>query len=209
MNSKRTQYDVDQAMERISQIHEHLAKGELYRGFRPLPVGVTALLGLAAAACQSAVIAPGDLKRFPWYWAGVAAVCGAAGTADILHAYLTREDRFARRRTHQVLGQIVPALLAGLAVTLAMVRIPAWIPLLPGLWVILFGLGVFAARPYAPRATGWVALGYLVAGAWMLFATTPDTAAMGWRLGAVFAVGQTALALVLYLNLERANHDET
>lgn len=209
MATKRPRAEVDDAIERISQIHEHLAKGELYRGFRPLPVGVTALLGLAAAACQAAVIAPGDLARFPWYWAGVAAVCGVAGTADIAHAYLTREDRFARRRTHQVLGQIVPALLAGLAVTLALARTPAWIPLLPGLWVVLFGLGVFAARPYAPRATGWVALGYMVAGAWMLLAATPDTAAMGWRLGAVFAVGQAALALVLHLDLERANHDET
>lgn len=209
MNTKRPRAEVNDAIERISQIHEHLAKGELYRGFRPVPVAVTALLGLAAAAAQTVIVAPGDLARFPWYWAGVALVCGAAGTADIAHAYLTREDRFARRRTHQVLGQIVPALLAGAAVTAALGRDAAWVPLLPGLWVVLFALGVFAARPYAPRATGWVALGYLLAGAWMLRAATPDTAVMGWRLGAVFAAGQAALALVLHLDLERANHAET
>ena len=39
------------------------------------------------------------------------------------------------------------------------------IPLLPGLWSVVFGLAIFSARPYLPLASGWVALWYLGVGA--------------------------------------------
>ena len=70
------------------------------------------------------------------------------------------------RRTRTAVGQLGPALAAGVLVTVFM----SWpeigaIRLLPGLWAVLFSLGVFSSRPYLPRTTGWVALYYLVAGA--------------------------------------------
>jgi len=74
---------------------------------------------------------------------------------------------------------------------------------LPGLWAVLFGLGVFAARPYLPRATGWVGLFYLAAGAVLLAVGPSDFAPAGWTVGAVFAAGQLATAAVLRRNRER------
>jgi hypothetical protein len=81
------------------------------------------------------------------------------------------------------------------------------VALLPGLWAVLFGLGVFASRPYLPRATGWVALFYLAAGGLLLWAADrPGVALNGWGVGGVFGVGQLATALVLHRNVER--HDD-
>jgi hypothetical protein len=77
--------------------------------------------------------------------------------------------------------------------------------LLPGLWAVVFGLGVFATRPYLPRAVGWVGLYYLTAGAFLL-GRSPFAELSGWSVGGVFGLGQLATALVLYWNLERSDH---
>ena len=69
------------------------------------------------------------------------------------------------RRTRQVVGQFLPSLIAGAIISASFVRLmPALVPLLPGLWAICFGIGIFASRPYLPRASGWVALFYYAAG---------------------------------------------
>ena len=91
-----------------------------------------------------------------------------------------------------------------MAVTAVLTRAGAsFVPYLPGLWAVLFALGVFAARPYLPRATGWVALLYLVGGALLLAAGPTDLDWAGRAFGGVFTAGQLATAGVLHRNQER------
>ncbi len=73
-----------------------------------------------------------------------------------------------------------------------------------GLWV--FGLAIFAARPYLPRASGWVALAYLGAGCIALNLAPTDPVVFGWIVAAIFGTGQLAAALVLFWNVERNEH---
>src|SRR5262249_46839651 len=154
-------------------IHEQLAKAEVYRGFRVPGVAAAGALGLAAAAAQPWVVAPDGLG-FVAYWVTVAVVCAAVGAGAALHAYFVAEDGFARRRTRRVLSQFLPCLGAGAVVTFALPRCDAaLVALLPGLWALLFGLGVLAARPYLPRAIGWVSLFYLGCGALLLARADP------------------------------------
>jgi len=64
--------------------------------------------------------------------------------------------------TKLAVGQFVPCIAAGALVTFAIVgyaREQLW--LLPGLWQILFGLGVFASYRLLPRSIFWVAVLYL------------------------------------------------
>ncbi len=77
---------------------------------------------------------------------------------------------------------------------------------MPGLWAIIFALGVFAARPYLPRIIGWIGLYYVVAAGILLAIGangTPDLALSPWGLGLTFGPGQLLMGLVLYWNLER------
>ena len=76
--------------------------------------------------------------------------------------------------------------------------------LLPGLWAICFGIGIFASRPYLPRASGWVALLYYAAGVALLWIARGPEPLRGWWVGGTFGAGQLMAALVLYWNLERA-----
>ena len=76
--------------------------------------------------------------------------------------------------------------------------------LLPALWAVVHGLGVFASRPYLPRSVGWVSAWYVVAGAWLLVDVEPGAGLPGaWSVGIPFGVGQALLALVLYANVAR------
>ena len=44
--------DVSRALDQIAEIHEQMAKGEIYRGYRSLPVAASGLIGFAAGWLQ-------------------------------------------------------------------------------------------------------------------------------------------------------------
>jgi TctA family transporter len=201
--------DIPRALAQIEQIHEQLAKGEVYRGYRSLPVAASGLIGLIAAWLQPR--APGQLDpiRFVTYWTFVAACAGFVGISEIAYNYLVHDDASARRRTRKVVGQFLPSVLAGAIITVSFVHLSAaLVPLLPGLWAICFGIGAFSSRPYLPRATGVVALFYYAAGVVLLWIATGPEPLAGWWVGATFGTGQLLAALVLYWNLERQNHED-
>jgi len=190
------------ALDQISEIHQHLARTEVYRGYRSLPVALSGLVGLIAAALQAPGLGAADPVGFVLFWTAIAVMAALVGSSEIAFNYLFREDALGRRRTRMVFGQFAPSVAAGAVATVALVTPgAAFVPLLPGLWAMLFGVAVFAARPYLPRATGVVALYYLGAGAWLLWhgAAAPSP----WAVGGTFGVGQFASAAVLYWNLER------
>ncbi len=198
--------NVGRALDQIAEIHQQLAKGEVYRGYRPLPMAGSGLAGIAAAALQPPALGSTDPIGFVVYWSGVAIVCGLIASSEIVHNYVVHENTTERRRTRRVVGQFLPALVAGAIVTGAFVRLSgALMPTLPGVWAIFFGLGVFASRPYLPRASGWVALFYFAAGVGLLWLSPTSVPRSGWSVGGTFGVGQLLAALVLYWNIER--HD--
>ena len=190
---------VREAIDRLDQIHDQLTRSEVYRGFRVPSVAAVGVLGLLAVALQPLVPGVG----FVWYWIAVAGAGGLIGTAAALHAYAYREDEFDRRRTRRVMAQFLPCLLAGGAVTAGLARVPELVSFLPGLWAVLFGMGVIAARPHLPPAVGLVGLGYVAAGAALLLRAVPGAEPSAWAVGGVFGVGHLATALVLWHGVGR------
>ncbi len=192
--------NVADALERIGAIHEHLARAEVYRGYHPWTVAMSGGCGLLAAAAQPWAVSPDVPVAFLRYWLVVGAVCALlGGSATLLRA--GSADATTRRRTATVVGQFLPCLVAGTAVTIALARAempPGSIALLPGLWALLFGLGVVASRPYLPRAASWVAGWYLAAGGVVLLGATGPSALSGWAVGVPFGVGQLLIALVFH-----------
>jgi hypothetical protein len=169
-----------------------------------VPVACSGIAGLIAAAAQPRGIGWNDPIGFVLYWVAVAAVCALIASSEIAHNFIVRESKTERRRTRRVIAQFVPALAAGAIVSGTFVRLsPALIAALPGLWSLFFGLGIFASRPYLPRASGWVALFYFVAGIGLLWLSPSGVPRSPWSVGGTFGAGQLLAALVLYLNRER------
>jgi hypothetical protein len=188
--------EVRDALDQLDRIHEQLTKGEVYRGFRVPAVALVGCLGLLAAAGQGWVVPAGDLTAFVWYWSAVGAVGLLVGCGAAVRSYFFREDDFERRRTRRVMGQFLPCVLAGGLLTAALARNDAFIPLLPGVWAVVFGLGVVAVRPHLPRAVGVIGLAYVLAGGLLLAWLPPEPG--GWCVGGVFGAGHLITAAALW-----------
>jgi hypothetical protein len=196
--------EVDQALNQISQIHEHLARTEVSRAFRAIPAAVAGMIALAAPILQPGSTPLGrPTKAFVIYWVGVAIVCGLITGGGLLRQSLAGRNRTDRRHCQTVLGQFIPSLTAGAALTAILSQEPLAIGLLPGLWAIIFSLGVFAARPFLPRAIGYVALFYFVVGTLMLLWALSGGNPARWGVGLTFGIGHLLTAFVLYWHLER------
>lgn len=196
--------DASRALDQIAEIHRQIAKGEVYRGYRSVPVALSGLLGLVAAWLQPAGLGAADPIGFVAYWTAIASGAAFIGSSEILYNYIVHEDASGRRKTRRVVGQFLPSLVGGIAITICFAHLSAaLVPLLPGLWAICFGVGIFASRPYLPRASGWIALFYYAAGFAMLWIARGPESPTGWWVGGTFGAGQLLAAVVLWWNLER------
>jgi len=196
--------DVSRALEQIAEIHEQLGRSSVFRGWRPIPIASSGVVGLAAAAWASTGGLPVDPWRFTTYWLAVGTLALLVGSAEIVWHYFARANDVERARARHVVGQFMPALFAGALVTGALIRLsPALVALLPGLWALFFGVGIFATRPYSPRGTGWVALYYWSAGLALLWTAGTVDQLSPWSVGGTFGAGQLLTAVFLYLSLER------
>lgn len=204
---------INDAISQISEIHDHLTRSEVYRGYRSVPMGLSGGMAFGGAILQESVLRSTTLDgaggvtiyylHYVVFWLTIAALSAIMAGSGIVVRYL-REPTHARRQARKVIGQFLPCLAAGTLVTYPVVHLnPQWVPLLPGFWATLFGLGIFASRPYLPRAIGWVGLFYLSAGAILLWLAGDASSLSPWAMGWTFGVGQFAAALVLYWKIER------
>jgi hypothetical protein len=94
----------------------------------------------------------------------------------------------------------LPAGAAGALLLLVLVRLaPEALWLLPGLWQILVGLGLFASLRALPRPVAWGAAWYVVAGLGAIAVAADGHALSPWTMGLPFAGGQALLAIILHL----------
>ena len=159
-------------------------------------------MAFAAATAQTTVVQPAELADSLWLWITYAVLCAFICGADlVLHCWV--RDRRFRQQAGFVVAQFVPAVVAGILLTVVIIDQPSNAPLLPGLWTSVFALGIFSARPYLPRALGWVAAFYLAAGAFLLWSADMSAVAPAWSMGLTFGTGQAAAAYVLHQSHER------
>ena len=194
---------LDDALDQLSEIHAHVLRGAVFRGYRSGPIAATALLALTAATVQSWLAPPTGTVSFAVAWLTVALASTAVCAFDLWVQARHVPARVWQRRTMPVLCQSLPALTVGGLLTWLFLDGPR-AGLLPGLWSMLFGLAVFSARPYLPRAVGWVSAWYVLAGVVVLASNSGANVPSPWSMGVPFAVGQALLALVLKLGLERS-----
>jgi hypothetical protein len=94
--------------------------------------------------------------------------------------------------------QFLPAAVAGALLTFVIVRsAPESLWMLPGLWQVVFSLGVFASCRSLPRPMIAVAVWYLVTGLACLALAKGAGAFSPWAMGVPFGVGQVLAALLL------------
>jgi hypothetical protein len=202
--------ELNEALGRISEIRAHIARTETFRDFRSLTVGFSGALGLAAAAIQVERV-PQPTEHVWGYvelWVGIALFNLVVVGAELGYRWAVTSSPLKRRLATLAAGQFAPCLVAGGAVTAVIASVAqesAW--MLPGLWAILFSLGVFASCRLLPAATFWVGAYYLAAGTICLGFGNGRHALSPWMMAGTFGVGQLLGAVILFWTLER-RHEE-
>ncbi|CAN5898774.1 hypothetical protein BH23PLA1_BH23PLA1_37130 [soil metagenome] len=200
--------ELQEALNQISQIRRQMARVEVFRGYRAVPVAGSGLLAIVAAGLQAAWIEK-PTERMPEYlalWLGAAGISLLWALVEMARRARRASDPWAKRVTWMALEQFLPCLVAGGLLTFALVRsAPGVLWMLPGLWQVLFSLGIFASIRLLPRATFWVAVFYMVSGVVGLAMGPGGSALAPWTMGLPFGVGQLLAAAVLYWTLERSD----
>jgi hypothetical protein len=94
--------------------------------------------------------------------------------------------------------QFIPAITVGFLLTVVLISVaPQECWLLPGLWELIFSLGVFASCRFLPRQMFAVGVWYLAAGLFCLAAASTTRVLSPWMMGIPFGVGQLLVAAVL------------
>ncbi len=195
--------ELEKAQEHLAEIHRHLARTEIYRGYRAPFVAASGGVAFMGAWLQPPAPADGPFRTFVLYWSALAAVNVALVTVS-LTLDLLRSSSLDRRKTWSAIGQLLPCLGAGFLLTWTVYfRSPELIPYLPGLWSIIFCLGIFASTPYLPSWIPLVASFYLAAGVVLLGMASKGWSLNPWCMGLTFGIGQSLGALVLRLQIER------
>ncbi len=198
--------ELHEALDQIAEIRDHLARTETFEGYRSATVGASGLLALLAAGVQAMII-PDPVERFDAYlglWVGVAIVSAAIAGTEMYVRSRRAASETSVRLTRMVVEQFLPCIVVGALLTVAIAAVApetAW--MLPGLWALVFGLGVFASARLLPRPVVWVAAYYLVSGAACLAAGKRFEPLSPWLMASTFGIGQLLAAAIVYWNVER------
>lgn len=199
---------LDEALRQISDIREHMARGAVFRGYRSATVGLTGVLGLSASVLQARWVASpeAELGRYLCLWVGVAAVSVLVAGAEMAWRAWRAGPGLARDHTLLAVEQFLPCVVAGGLLTLCIYTgAPQVAWMLPGLWSLIFGLGIFASCRLLPRAVFWVGSYYTLCGcAWLLLGRGEHVLAP-WQMGVSFGGGQLLGTAILYWTLERSD----
>lgn len=199
---------LDDALMQIADIRLHMGRSAVFRGYRSATVALSGILGLAAAAAQPLLVpSPADdLTRYLVFWVSVA-------SASVMAAGLQmwwRTQRFelvpVRQLALLAIEQFLPSIVVGALLTLCIwLTAPhvAW--MLPGLWALVFSMGIFASHRLLPRPVFWVGAWYVGCGCGALLWGRGEHVLSPWLMGISFGGGQLLAASVLYCTLERDN----
>lgn len=192
--------DLNNALADIVNIRLQLAAGTMFRGFGPAVIAATGALALAAAAAQSRIDPVPNADSYVAVWTAVAIVSAALIGAEMVARSRRHHGGLADAMLFQAVEHFLPVGVAGAVIGAIVLRFApdvAW--LLPGLWQILLGVGLFVAMRFLPRSIAIAAAWYLVSGAVVLILASQSRTLSAWLMGLPFGIGQLMMAGLLHV----------
>jgi hypothetical protein len=204
--------DLRKALADIGSIRQQLAAGTMFRGFGPAVVAITGLLAAATATAQSLWL--GDPAQQPLLflaqWAATAVVGAALIGAEMIARTRRHHAGLADAMLHNAVEQSLPAGIAGAAVGIVLIAFaPETLWMLPGLWQVFLGLGIFASVRSLPRAVALAGAWYVATGVFVLVQSSQTQALSPWTMGRPFVVGQLMLAAILHHAFGAVDDEDT
>lgn len=191
--------DLNRALGDISSIRRQMARSTEFRGYGPATLASTGLLAVLAATVQSFWI-PDPVNHISSYliiWISTASLSAALTGIQMYTRTRRMHSGMSQEMMHMAVEQFLPAVGAGLMMTIVLVRyVPGVWWMIPGIWQVIFSLGIFSSCRFLPRPM-------LVAGAWYLLAGLlcislgGNRALSPWAMGLPYGGGQLLVAAIL------------
>jgi hypothetical protein len=201
--------DLRQALAEINAIRTQVARDTQFRGYGPVSIAASGVLAFAVAALQSRFSPDGsDFSAFLQVWIATAAASVLMTAVETVMRSRRVHSDLANEMLYAAAEQFVPAVVVSILLTVVMMRNApheAW--MLPGLWQLMFSLGVFASCRFLPRQMVAVAVWYLVCGLLSIILQSDHKAVSPWIMGIPFGVGQWGVAGVLTFCFDGASED--
>jgi hypothetical protein len=199
--------ELRQALDDISAIRTQVARGTQFRGYGPLSVASSGVLALLVAGGESRWMVGSNygLKSFLGVWIATAAVSVFLSALETIFRARRVHSGLALEMIQAAVEQFLPSIVVGILLTVVLMRIAlqdSW--MLPGLWEVMFSLGVFASCRFLPRQMFGVGAWYLAAGLVCLLVASGHHALSPWEMGIPFGIGQLLVAAVLRYGFEDA-----
>lgn len=198
--------DLDKALADIVEIKSRLAQSSEFLGLGPAALATSGALAFAVAAIQSML--PGATEPLTYFAAWIATAVAAVALigAEMLRRSRRHHAGLADQMIREAVLNFVPAGVAGAALLVFFARsAPDDLWLVPGLWLILVSLGIFAATRSLPRAVALAGAWYLLSGFAVLLLAAGDHALSPWHMGLPFTIGQLLIATIVHRASETAH----
>jgi hypothetical protein len=193
--------DLDKALADIVAIRSQIARDTAFRGLGAATVAGTGGLALACAAGQALWLGDPAVRPVLFFglWIAAALVAFALIGVEAVRRSRRLHSGLADAMVWNAIEVFLPAAGTGACLALVIARFaPAEIWMLPGLWQVLVGLGLFASARILPRAVQGVGAWYLLTGLAVLALSAESRALSPWAMGLPFVVGQIWLAGIVH-----------
>ena len=195
--------ELDEALERIAAIHQQMVRGQMFRGYRAATTALSGALAFLACGAQGLFLQESPLPCLGM-WAGVAFLSLLIVAIEMTMRCRRSGSPLEREMTIGAAEHFLPTIVTGGLLTFVLVQFTddlLW--MLPGLWAILFGLGVFASRRMLPRPVIFVGAHYLLSGLLCIAILQGGKLFPAWTMAMTFGAGQLFAAAILWWSLER------
>jgi hypothetical protein len=201
--------DLNRALEDISSIRRQMARGTEFRGYGPATLAVTGIFAILAAAVQAFWVPDpaNHISLYLWIWIVTALLSAVLiGFQTVTRAHRMHSG-LANEMIYMAVEQFLPAAGAGALITLVIAQSAASVTwMLPGLWQLIFGLGVFSSCRFLPRAMAAAGMWYLLSGL-ACIALGDSRAFSPWAMGVSYGAGQFLAAGVLFFAAQGARDE--
>jgi hypothetical protein len=159
--------DLNQALVDIRSIRRQVAQTTEFRGYGPLTLSSTVLLALLAGVAQSYWLPEPSLHpvQYVALWLMIGVFCAALIATQMLLRANRIHAGMADEMVRMAIVQFLPAAISGAILPFVLLQVTHsvfW--MLPGLWQIIFSLGVFASCRCLPRKMPLVGVWFLLTG---------------------------------------------
>ena len=191
--------DLHKAIGDISSIRRQMARSTEFRGYGPMTLAATGVSAMLASFVQAEwLLDPANhIALYLAIWISTAIVSAALIGTEMFARTRRIHSGMADEMIRMAVEQFLPSAGAGALLSFVLIfYVPSAGWMLPGMWQIIYSLGIFSSCRFLPRLMIAPGVWYLLTGL-ISISLAGNSALSPWTMGISFGLGQLLVAAVL------------